>query len=217
MVNTILFDLDGTILDTLDNLTIAINEALEVNGLYHSYSRDEVKRFIGNGANVLISMAMGEKAQDKALFDKVKKTYMPLYKKYQEGFVRPYEGLREVLLELRRRNIRLHVVTNKPHELANIIVREHYGDIFECVEGQRDEYPRKPDPYLVRKVLNDTGASEEEAVYVGDSIVDVFTAENANLPFHIVDWGYGDYEAMKEKGIILSVHKPADLLSVLDL
>ena len=212
MYQYLFFDLDGTILETIQDIRIAINEALMKNGLYHDYTDKDVTRFIGDGADMLVRRAMKEKADDPVLFAAVKKEYMPLYKRYQNDHAHPFEGLIPTLQKLKEKGCHLYVVTNKPHELACIIVKDHFGDLFSRVEGHREGMPVKPDPVLVNKVIEEEGVDKAKALYIGDSITDIKTAENAGLPCCLCLWGYGVYDESTLSRATYSIAKPDELL-----
>ena len=211
MFKHLFFDLDGTLLETIEDITIAINEALEKNGLFHEYSTADVTRFIGDGADMLVRRAMKEKADDKELFAAVKKEYMPLYKKYQNDHAHPFDGLVDALKDLKSSGKKLYVVTNKPHALADFIVKDHFGDLFLRIEGHQEGAPVKPDPYLVNKVIEEEGIKKEECLYVGDSKVDIETAKNAGMPCCLVTWGYGIYDEKTVQKADYCIKNPVNL------
>ena len=194
MFKNLFFDLDGTILQTITDIRIAINEALGHNGLFHDYSDKDVVRFIGDGADMLVRRAMKEQAGNPELFAKVKASYMPLYKKYQNDHAKPFPFLIDALKGLKNDGCNLYVVTNKPHELACYIVDYHFGSLFSRVEGHREGMPVKPDPVLINRIIEEEGLDRSDCLFLGDSITDINTAENAHVPCCLCLWGYGNYD-----------------------
>lgn len=199
MVKYLIFDLDGTILDTIDDICFAINTALEEAGLPWRYDRQSTKTLIGDGADALIHRALRDK-DDTEHFATLKPIYMALYKKHQTERAKPFPGLNEALKEIKDHGVRLAVVTNKPDALAQVIVPMHFGEgFFERIYGIKEGDPVKPDPYFVHKYMKEAGACNEECLYVGDSHVDVATGHNAGLKVVLCGWGYEvDYAAIKD-------------------
>ena len=192
MKTAILFDLDGTLLDTLQDLTDATNYALAQFGC-PARSREYVRSIVGNGALRQMTLALPEGSGIKP--EEVLAVYKPYYEANCNRKTQPYEGISGVLEELRGRYA-LGIVTNKPHEAAVELSRIHFPGIYAL--GQQDSCPRKPDGAMVRKAMEDLGA--DRCVYVGDSAVDVLTAQNAGVPCLTVLWGFRDQEELKKAG-----------------
>ena len=195
MIRALFFDLDGTLLDTIHDIQRAINQALKDCGYSYSFDHEGTKRLIGNGADMLIKRALKEKGGDVDAFSELKKAYMPYYKLWQNDHTAPFEGLKDVLIKLKEEGILLFVVTNKPAHLAPIVVKEHYGDLFTEILGQKDGIPVKPDPYYVNYLLEKYHLHKEETLFVGDSLPDVETGHNAGVKTVLCKWGYGFYDA----------------------
>lgn len=188
-----IFDLDGTTLDTLEGIRVAINTALKDAGYSYSFDKEGTKELIGEGADTLIHRALKESDTPEA-FSRLKEAYMPLYHLKQESYTFLFPGQKETLEELKRRGAHLYICTNKPDAFAKRIVEKMYGNgLFEEVCGQIEGLPVKPDPricnYLIEKYHLDT----KETLFVGDSKTDVATAKNSSLPVAICLWGYGFY------------------------
>ncbi len=185
--STYIFDLDGTLLDTLQDLANAVNRAMrEMN--YPERTLNEVRRFIGDGMRMLIRRSVpegtGEEDCEKALA-----VFHEYYLRHIADFTKPYDGIPGVISTLKSRGCRLAVVSNKSDDAANAVVEKYFGKSFDIVVGKRESFPAKPDPASVEYVMRRLGAETENTVYIGDSDVDVFTAHNAGLKCIGVTWG----------------------------
>ncbi len=180
MTRAILFDLDGTLADTLTDIADAVNAVLAENGL-PTHPIENYRTFIGNGAKVLVRQASGIAEEER--LEPLFRAFLAEYDRRCLDKVAPYDGVTQTLDALRAQGFLLGVVTNKPHAQAEKIVRHLFGDRFGCVYGnQPDCYPRKPDPTVVTLAAASLGAETTACVFVGDSDVDVFTAHNAGIP-----------------------------------
>lgn len=179
MARAILFDLDGTLCDTLEDLANATNTILAANGVA-THPLDAYPRFIGDGARVLLARAMGVDASEVS--EDLFAAFLVEYDRRLLETVRPYAGVRETLDALIARGFKLGVVTNKPHAQAVKLVPHLFGDRFGCVFGGQSAYPKKPDPASVRLAAQALGVAVSDCIYVGDSNVDVFTAHAAGIP-----------------------------------
>lgn len=205
------FDLDGTLLDTLVDIRLAINEALRECGYDYAFSKQECRGLIGNGADVLVHRALKEN-DNPAAFERLKKTYMPLYAAKQEDHTKPFNGEKATLTFLRQRGMRLFVCSNKPDVLCQRVIAKYYGkDFFEEARGIREGEAPKPDPTILNAMILRAGIDKKEAVFVGDSLPDLLTAQNAGLPLCLCVWGYGFYkpEFLKEAAYVIK--KPKEL------
>lgn len=207
----LIFDLDGTILDTLTDIRLAINEALLQAGFPLSYSLKDTKTLVGNGADVLVHRALGGYDNDEN-FLKLKKAYMPLYEAYQNRHTKPFNGLPTVLKYLQNKGLSLFVCTNKPDKLAQEIVTSLYGEgLFKEIHGHEEGSPVKPDPLIVDYFVGKYGLLKDECLFLGDSITDFLTAKNASLDFAIVTWGYGQYKKALLDECDYVIEHPKDL------
>ena len=182
------FDLDGTILDTLKDLAEATNYALARRG-FPVRTLDEIREFVGNGARNLILRACPE-GTPASVLDAVQKDFTEYYKDHCADNTRPYEGIKELLAELRAAGIKTAVLSNKPDYGVQALVKVHFDGLFDLAMGERPEFRRKPEPDAVNAILEQLAVPRENAVYIGDSDVDVATAENAGLDHVIVTWGF---------------------------
>lgn len=191
----ILFDLDGTLLDTLDDLTAAVNVALEEFG-YPLRSKAEVRRFVGNGVRRLMEQAVpqGLSGED---FEACFQAMRAYYADHNNVHTAPYPGVVEMLKELKNREIPMALVSNKPEGPVADLAGLHFPGIFAVTVGDSPLRERKPAPDMPLYALERLGLSPREAVYVGDSEVDVRTARNAGVPIAAVTWGFRDRELLE--------------------
>ncbi|MCI1244738.1 MAG: HAD family hydrolase [Bacilli bacterium] len=211
MYKAIFFDLDGTLLDTLTDIRIAINEALEKTGFPMRYSKRECHYLIGNGVDYLVHTALGD-MDTSANFEKLKPVYMDLYAKYQNDHTKPFNGLPTILRFLKDKDYLLFVCSNKPDALAKIVVPAHYGNgLFKEVAGHVAGEPVKPSPIIVNRLMGKYGLSPDECLFVGDSLPDLLTANNAHMKLCLCTWGYGFYkpELLDECAYVIA--KPREL------
>ena len=193
---TVLFDMDGTLLDTLTDMEAAVNHILTQYG-YPVRTLEEVRRFVGNGAGLLIHRALPQ-GVDPAREAEVLAAYRAYYQAHNCIRTRPYEGIPELLAALRRAGVRTAVVSNKPDATTKALAEKFFPGMPAL--GQRDGVDPKPSPALVAQALSDLGVRPENAVYVGDSEVDVATARNAELPLIAVSWGFRGREKLEIAG-----------------
>lgn len=211
-----IFDLDGTLIDTIGDIADAINEALHRIGVPLHHSVKEVTAMIGNGASKLMHRSLKE-YDDEEHYEALAKVYPPLYKEYQDRNSHPFMGLKEVLQEAKDKGILLFVCTNKPDELANIIIPKEFGvGFFDEVYGQRGNEPVKPDPHIVEYFLKTRGIEKKEAIFVGDSLPDLQTARNAGIKVAMCTYGYGKYSDEFLAQCDYIINEPEDLLGVID-
>ena len=209
----VVFDLDGTVLNTIGGLTHAVNEALAMNGL-PGKTKEEVQAMVGNGTRKLIERSLGPDASAE-LIEKVYTDYQKFYAQNCSYDTFPYEGVKEMLVRLNEAGIKCAVVTNKPDAPAKTLINEHFGDLIALTYGNVPNVPVKPDPTFVFKVMNELGVEAHDAVYIGDSDVDIRTGKNAGIDFLSVDWGFRTREFLIENGAGLIFSDPAELASYL--
>ena len=212
MYNTYIFDLDGTLLDTLTDLAASANYALRTHGM-PEHSIDDVRRFVGNGVRKLMERAIpnGEANPDfEATFDTFREHYML----HSLDTTQPYPGIPEVLAELRAKECRLAVVSNKMMPATVELCRHFFPDTIEVAIGEHEAegIRKKPAPDTVFAALRELGVEKYSAVYVGDSDVDIATARNAGLPCISVLWGFRDREFLLDHGATTFISKPKELL-----
>lgn len=212
-VKAIVFDMDGTLLDTLQDLTNAVNIVLEKHGL-SGKTVAEVCKVVGNGARNLMKGVVpdGENHPD---FEVLFQDYKEYYALHCEEETKPYEGIGELLPKLKSYGYKIAVVSNKPDGAVKKLADKYFPGCFQVAIGDMEGYNRKPAPDLVYKALEELQANKEEAIYVGDSDVDLMTAMNAELPCVSVTWGFRDREFLVFHGAGVLIDKPLELLEIL--
>lgn len=196
--NTVIFDLDGTLLNTLEDLADAVNAALAEYG-YPRRTIEEVRRFVGNGIGLLIRRAAPEDITEEA-YDRTLAYFKEYYGKHCNDKTKPYPGVPELLVRLKAEGYRLAIVSNKADFAVKELCGIYFADTVSVAIGEREGIRRKPAPDTVEQALGELGASREEAVYVGDSDVDIETARNAGMPCISVTWGFRDEEFLRAHG-----------------
>ena len=213
MYTTFIFDLDGTLLDTLDDLTASVNYALQAHGM-PVHSIDDVRRFVGNGVRKLMERAVPDGA-DNPLFEEAFATFRQHYMTHSLDTTRPYKGVPETLAALKARGCRLAVVSNKMMAATQSLCTHFFPDTIEVAIGEHEAegIRKKPAPDTVIAALDALGVGKERAVYVGDSDVDIQTARNSGLPCISVLWGFRDRDFLKQHGAETFISTPDELLS----
>lgn len=194
----VIFDLDGTLLDTLDDLADAVNWALKQEQLPRR-TREEVRAFVGNGIRNLIERAVPA-GTEAAQTDRVFAGFKARYAGHCADKTRPYPGILELLARLRAEGIRTAVVSNKADFVVQTLCRDYFPGLVDCAVGERAGIPKKPAPDSVQEVLRALEIPREQAVYVGDSDVDVVTARNAGMDGILVLWGFRDRQTLERAG-----------------
>lgn len=189
------FDLDGTILDTLDDLTCAVNHAMETAGK-PVHSREAVRRMVGNGVRSLITRALGEGASDEAI-DSALADFRAYYAAHIDVYTREYAGVTAMLRRLRDAGIKTCVCSNKYNAAVQDLIARHFPGLFDAVIGEGGDIPRKPDPTGAKHVMAIAKADPAHTCYIGDSKVDWQTARNAGLDCILVTWGFADRDALE--------------------
>ena len=209
-----LFDLDGTVLDTLDDIADAINAVLSANGL-PARTRDEIRLFVGNGIRKLIERAVPADT-DVDTVARLLTDFKAYYGAHCADKTAPYAGILEMLAALRARGVRTAVVSNKADFAVKALAKQYFNDLFDMALGEDvAKRPAKPAPDMVYHVLETLGATPAEAVYIGDSDVDVLTARNAGLPCIAVTWGFRDRACLQKAGATLLADSAEELQNLI--
>lgn len=197
---TVIFDLDGTLLDTLDDLTASVNVALQRHGL-PPRSRDEVRRFVGNGVRLLMERAVPG-GRDHPDFERIYQDFREDYGLHCNDRTKPYPGILELLGRLKEQGYGLAIVSNKADFAVNTLREIYFNGLIDVAIGERETIRKKPAPDTVLAALKKLGAGSDTAVYVGDSEVDLETAANVPMDEIAVTWGFRGEELLKEKGAV---------------
>lgn len=199
MIRFAVFDLDGTLLDSLPDLTDAVNFALDRENL-PEHTEEEVRSYIGSGVFVLLEKAAYPHSEPE-LLKRLKEGFDEYYSVHYCDRSKLYPGIRSLLSQLKEQGIQLAVFSNKPDEFVKKIVGELFEkETFIGIMGNRKEYPKKPDPAQLKELQMQLGYKDEECLYVGDSDVDILTGKNANYQTVGVTWGYRSKELLLETG-----------------
>lgn len=210
--DTYIFDLDGTLLNTLDDLMASVNHALQTHGM-PVHSRDAVRMFAGNGVRRLIMRAVPDGEQNP-LFEDVLASFRAHYLVHSQDHTCPYDGIMDLLAELKRRGKRMAVVSNKFCAATQALCRHFFPDTIQVAIGENEAegIRKKPAPDMVFEALRQLGVGAQDAVYVGDSDVDLMTARQSGLPCISVLWGFRDRDFLIENGATTFAATPSDIL-----
>ena len=206
---TILFDLDGTLLNTLTDLTLSVNHVLEDHG-YPLRTEQEVRSFLGNGAKHLIRAALPAGTAEEAV-EECLTEYLAYYDEHANDNTAPYEGISELIDELHRRGVKTAVLSNKGDRQVKPLVQKNFPEISLAL-GEREGLRRKPCTDGVEYALKELNASPGTAALMGDSEVDGQTAQNAGIAFLAAGWGFRDKDVLMQCSPVLFLEKPSDLL-----
>ncbi len=208
--STYIFDLDGTLLNTLNDLAASTNYALRSVKL-PEHSVDDVRRFVGNGVRKLMERAI-EGGDKNPLFDEAYATFRKHYLEHGLDTTQPYPGIMEMLKELKARGKRIAVVSNKFYDATQELVKHFFGEYVEVAIGERENIRKKPAPDTVVEAMRMLGVGKENAVYIGDSDVDFNTAKNVGIPCISVLWGFRDKDFLQSIGATTFITSPEELL-----
>ena len=209
-IKAILFDLDGTLLDTLDDIGAALNEAMKTRG-GRIYRREEVRAMVGNGLGMVIRRALGE-GYPESEYAAALADLIGYYKEHLHDRTKPYEGIPELVKEVRSRGIKTGIVSNKWDPAVKELGRVFFDGQMDAVTGELPDLPRKPDKALAELVRAQLGADKEECLYVGDSGVDAETAKNAGLRLIAVSRGFRTRAQLESYGVKEIIDRPEELL-----
>lgn len=208
--NTYIFDLDGTLLDTLTDLAASCNYALLQHGMAQR-TIDEVRMFVGNGVKKLMERAIPDGLANPQ-FNEVYQCFRQHYLKHGLDHTAPYPGVLPMLAELKRRNKKIAVVSNKFYRATQELCKHFFDQYVEVAIGEREGIKKKPAPDTVLEALAQLGVTGDNAVYIGDSDVDIATANNCQLPCISVLWGFRDKDFLLRSGATTLINTPEELL-----
>lgn len=211
---TCVFDLDGTLINSLGDLADCCNEALSLYEL-PTHSIDEYRYFVGSGIKNLIKRSMGEKSSDETLATAVYRTFNILYNEKCLDRTKPYDGISDLLSKLKKSGVKIGVLSNKSDEFANRIVDAlfEHGEP-DVVWGKRENFPIKPEPQSLYAVIEELHSDRDKCLYIGDSDVDVITAKNADIDFCGVEWGFRGAKELISAGAKKVAKKPIDIYNL---
>ncbi len=213
MIKAVIFDLDGTLVDSLSDLCDSTNYALEKFG-FQKRDREEFNYFVGDGVPKLIERAIGEKDYTKEIGDKVYKEFMAHYREHFLDKTAPYENILKCVDDLFEFGIKLAVVSNKVDEMTKRIVERYFSQKFLAVMGKREDFPLKPNPTSTLAIIKQLGVNPSECVFVGDSGMDMATAKNAGCVALGVTWGFRTREELLENKADYLVEEPSEIFSL---
>ena len=215
----VIFDLDGTLLDTLEDLTDSCNKTLsELNMPLHTI--DEVRTFVGNGLGVLMELAVPG-GKENPRYEEALSLMHKNYASNSQNKTKPYDGVLDLIAHLNKKGIKTGIVSNKPDDQVKVLADLYFKGHIDpsCAVGEKESagIKRKPAPDSVYEVIRQLGADKEHSVYVGDSDVDLATARNAGIPCISVCWGFKTEAFLKEHGASKLVHRPEEIPALLGL
>lgn len=207
--NAVLFDMDGTLLDTVDDLTEALNQAL-LEHHFPTHDKSAVTGFLGNGAKQLIHRALPKTANDEA-HQKVLHTFREGYGKNCDRLTRPYPGILSMLSALEEAGMKLAIISNKTDARVKHLTKSYFGSLIHTVIGSREGVPLKPAPDMLRLAMRELSVEPERTLYIGDSNPDYEAAQNAEVDVILARWGYGSPKALAQLEPLFFVNDPAEL------
>ena len=215
MTDTVIFDLDGTLLDTLEDLTDSVNHAMEKFG-FPVHTIEEIRTFVGNGAPKLLERSIPDGVANPD-YEAALTAFKAHYAEHCEDKTGPYEGVPEMLAGLKEQGYHLAVVSNKFDGAVKNLCKKYFGEFISVSIGESEEVKRKPAPDTVYRALRELGCDASHAVYVGDSEVDIQTAKNASLPCISVTWGFRTEEKLRDEGAPehMMIRTPRELVPLL--
>ncbi|MBO6114330.1 MAG: HAD family hydrolase [Lachnospiraceae bacterium] len=207
--NTVIFDLDGTLLNTLDDLADSVNYALSKMN-YPPRDKSEIRLFLGNGIRNLMKLSVPDGISDED-FDKVFAIFKEYYNIHNQDKTKPYDGVIKLMHDLKNKGIKMAIVSNKVQSAVDQLREKFFSDVIDIAIGDNPDMKRKPEPDSCFKALELLGSDTKNAVYVGDSEVDMATAKNAGLDLITVLWGFRDRDFLIENGAKVFAEIPADI------
>lgn len=214
MINTVIFDLDGTLLNTLDDLYYCFNYSIVRFG-YPKRTKDEIRSFVGNGIKKAIERALPYKIAENEL-NTITENFKSYYKDHMYDKTCLYTGIKEMLDFLKQNGYKIGVVSNKYDEAVKNLCNKYLNDYVDYAVGEGYGVEKKPCPDGVLKVMNEIGSTKENTIYVGDSEVDIRTAQNVGIPCISVLWGYKDRNFLVNNGGKVFANSPVDIIKIIE-
>ena len=214
MIDTIIFDMDGTVLNTLDDLTVSVNYVLDKFGM-PPRTVEEYRRFFGSGIKRALELATPEGTSDEVI-DRMLPIFKEHYDQHCLDKTGPYDGILPLMKELHARGYKMAIVSNKIDSAVKELNERFFAQYVSVAIGEKEGIKRKPAPDTVIQALKELGSAREDAIYIGDSEVDFQTAQNSGLPCISVLWGFRDRDFLESIGADTFAKTPSDVLSILE-
>ncbi len=214
MIKAVIFDLDGTLTDTIGDLAAAVNFVLQKNG-YPTHKTEEFYYFVGTGSYNLVKKASPENLPEEKIFSMVEE-FFEYYGEHYLDRTKPYDGVSEMLFVLKQKGIGLAVCSNKIQKMTEKVVEKFFDGIFTYTFGQNDKFPLKPDPAAPLWIAEQLGAKPGEVIFVGDSGVDMKTGKNAGFTAVGVSWGFRTVNELRENGADYIIDSASELLKIIE-
>lgn len=211
----VIFDLDGTLINSLDDLADAVNFALMKFG-YPVHPVESFKYFVGNGVPKLIERSLPESERTAERIEEVKAVFASYYNEHSADKTRPYDGIEKLLEKLKNSGWKIAVASNKSDDFTQILVKKFFGDKFDCVQGGMPSVPKKPAPDIVYSIMSKIAADKTDTYFVGDSNVDMLTASNSGLKSIGCLWGFRTKEELLSGGADFIAEKPEDIYNIIE-
>lgn len=208
--STVIFDLDGTLLNTIDDLAASANYALEYMG-FPTYTVKQIMAYVGNGVRRLMELCVPD-GEANPKFEECYGVFCKHYDQHCQDTTRPYDGIMELLKKLSQKEYKLAIVSNKPDGPVKVLNKEWFGDYISVAIGEKETVRKKPAPDTVLEAMKELFSEKYETVYIGDSEVDIQTAKNAGVDCICVSWGFRTVESLIENGATVIVDDPLDIL-----
>ena len=215
MIKLAVFDLDGTLCDTIEDLAASVNFALSSLG-FNTHPTELYKYMVGSGMKNLVFRALPEEKRSEVEVEKANTIMLDYYKDHFADKTRVYDGITKLLLKLKEKGIHIAVCTNKSHDMAVKVIDKLFPNTFDTVIGKSDDRPLKPDPFSVNEIMNHYGVNPNETVFIGDSGIDIITALNSKtIPIGVL-WGFRDEAELKQNGARHIAEAPKDILEIIN-
>lgn len=210
----VIFDLDGTILNTLEDLADSVNHVCAAHG-WPTHDYEAYRYFVGNGMAKLVERATPAAAHVEPLRSAVQQEFVAYYALHSADKTCPYPGMPELLETLKAEGVTIAVLTNKHNSAAQEVMQRYYPGVFHAVQGAVEGYATKPDPALLHRLMDELGAVPQTTLFVGDSNVDIRTAKNGGIAGCGVLWGFRTRQELEEEGATLIAEDPEELLHII--